>query len=453
MTEGKEWKLILLFTLPIMAGQFLQQLYSAVDGIVVGNFVGQDALSAVGTCTPVTMVYIAIAIGLSAGCAIVISQYFGAKQMEEMRKAVSTSLILMIGVGVVFSIIAPLVARTVLDKVLAVDPLLLDDAATYLSIYCIGLVLQMTYNGVASILRSLGDSKATLYFLLVSSVVNTVLDLIFVIVFHWGVAGAAIATVIAQALSAVISILYMFKKYEMLRFSRAEFRFHKDMGVLALRLAVPTMLQQLVISCGNLAIQRMVNHFGRDTMAAFTAGLRVEQFAFIPVFGFNIGMATFTGQNMGARRPDRVSRGLKRTVAMSLATCGGISLVLYIFAGPLVGLFGVTGTAMTQGIEYLRFLAPFLLIFCTNMSFSGLLQGAGDVIFTAGNTFLNLGIRVTAAYIMGFLTPIGYSCIWYSLPFGWTVGFFMMLFRYKFGPWRKKAIVHRDEASLEGTES
>ena len=449
MTSGKEWKLILLFTLPIMAGQFLQQLYSAVDGIVVGNFVSEDALAAVGTCTPVTMVYIAVAIGLSAGCSVVIAQYFGARRLEDMRRAVSTSLILMVGVGIVFSVVAPLIAHWVLQSILAVDPLLLPDATTYLTIYCVGLVLQMTYNGVASILRALGDSKATLYFLLVSSVVNTVLDLLFVIVFHWGVAGAAIATVIAQALSAVVSVLYMFKKYETLRFARGEFRFHKDMGAKALRLAIPTMLQQLVISCGNLLIQRMVNFFGRTTMAAFTAGLRVENFAFIPVFGFNIGMATFTGQNIGAGRPDRVSRGLKVTVAMSLITCGVISLFLYIFAGPLVGLFGVSGEAMQQGMEYLRFLAPFLLIFCVNMACAGLLQGAGDVVFTACNTFLNLGIRVTVAYIMGFLTPIGYSCIWYSLPFGWTVGFIMMICRYKFGPWRKKAVVQAEPIQEE----
>ena len=441
MTHGSEWKLILLFTLPIMAGQFLQQLYSAVDGIVVGNFVSEEALAAVGTCTPVTMVYIAIAIGLSAGCSIVISQYFGARQFEDMRRAVSTSLILMVGVGLFFSVLGPLIARWVLDKVLAVDALLLDDAAIYLTIYCVGLVLQMTYNGVASILRSLGDSRATLYFLLVSSVVNTVLDLIFVIVFHWGVAGAAIATVIAQALSAVISLIYMFRKYEILRFSRSEFRFHRDMGLLALRLAVPTMLQQLVISCGNLLIQRMVNHFGKITMAAFTAGLRIENFAFIPVFSFNMGLATFTGQNVGAGRTDRVSRGVKQAVAMSLAACGLVSLLLFLMAGPLVGLFGVSGEAMAQGKEYIRFLAPFLLIFDVYMTCSGSLQGAGDVVFTATNTFLNLIIRCVIAYVMGYLTPIGYHAVWWSLPFGWTLSAILTVLRYRFGPWRKKAVV------------
>ena len=441
MTHGSEWKQLLLFTLPIMAGPLLQQLYSAVDGIVVGNFVSEDALSAVGTCTPVTLMYIAVALGLSSGCAIVVAQYFGAKQTDEMRRAVSTSLILMVGVGAACSVAGPLTARWILGKVLAVDPLLLDDAAIYLIIYCAGLVLQMTYNGVAAVLRSLGDARATLYFLLVSSVGNILLDVLFVVAFHWGVAGAAIATVIAQGVSAVISLIYMFRKYAVLRFSRREFRFHKDMGLLALRLAVPTMLQQLVLSFGNLLIQRMVNHFGRVTMAAFTAGMRIENFAYIPIFSFNASAATFSGQNIGAGKLDRVARGVKVSTAMCLAACAAIGLVLYGFAGPLVGLFGVSGAALGQGVEYLRFLSPFLLVFSVYMTVSGVLQGAGDVVFTASNTLLNLVIRCILAYVMGYLTPIGYRAIWFSLPLGWTISTVLTLVRYRRGPWRKKAVV------------
>ena len=240
MTEGSEWKLILLFTLPLMAGNFLQQLYNAVDGIVVGNFAaaGENALAAVGTCAPITMLFIAVAMGMSTGCSILIAQLHGARQYDEMRKAVATSLILVIAVGLVLSVVGSVVAQWLLTHVLKVSEDILADATAYFAIYCFGLVFQFAYNIVSFILRSLGDSAATLYFLLVSSVTNIVLDLVFVICLHWDVPGVAIATVIAQALSAVVSVIYMFKRYPILRFAKGEFRFHRKQAAQALRLSI-----------------------------------------------------------------------------------------------------------------------------------------------------------------------------------------------------------------------
>lgn len=441
MTEGKVWKLILLFTLPIMAGNFLQQLYNTVDSIIVGNFAanGESALAAVGTCTPVTFLFIAIAMGMSSGASILVAQYFGARQLEDMRRAVSTSLILLTGIGLVFSIVGGIISRWVLLHLLNVQDYLLADATAYFSIYCFGLVFQFIYNIVSSILRALGDSKATLYFLLVSSLTNIVLDLLFVAVFHWDVPGVAIATVIAQALSAVVSVVYMFKKYPALRFARGEFRFHGDMGLLALKLGIPTTLQQCVISFGHIAIQRLVNTF--DITAAYTAGMRTESFVLIPIFGFNVGLATFTGQNIGAQKPERVKQGLRDTMLMSGVSCAVLSVFTYLAAPLLLGLFNLSGENMAYGLEYLHFTAPAYLVFCLYITINGVLQGAGDVVFTAVNTLTSLLIRCVAAYLLAFLTPVGYAAAWVSLPVGWLYSLVLSGVRYRMGGWRNKSVV------------
>ncbi len=451
LTQGKEWKLILLFTLPLMAGNFLQQLYNAVDGIIVGNFAaaGEDALSAVGTCAPVTMLFIAIAMGMSTGCSILIAQLYGAKRYDDMRQAVSTSLILVGAIGLVLSVVGGVVARWLLAHLLNVPDAFLADATAYFSIYCFGLIFQFIYNIVSFILRALGDSSATLYFLLVSSVTNILLDLLFVAVFHWDVPGVAVATVIAQALSAVVSVIYMFKKHAILRFGKGEFRFHKDKGLLALKLGIPTTLQQCVISSGHIAIQRIVNDFA--ITAGYTAAMRVENFVMIPIFSFNVGLATFTGQNVGAGRLDRVSKGFKVTQGMGLAVCAVVAVAAYFFAAPLVGLFGVEGASMATGVSYIRFVSPWFLVFCVYIIANGVLQGSGDVVFTAVNTISSLVLRCVGAYLLAYLTPLGGAAAWMSLPIGWVYSVFLSLGRYKWGPWRKKAVVSAS-ADLEPAE-
>lgn len=449
MTQGKEWKLILRFALPLIAGNMLQQLYNAVDGMVVGNFAanGENALAAVGTCAPVTMIFIAIAIGMSNGCGILISQLYGAKRHDEMRQAVSTSLILVGAIGLAFTVVGSVIAKWVLMHILSVPDSFLDMAVSYFAIYCFGLVFQFIYNIVSFILRSLGDSSATLYFLLVSSVTNIVLDMLFVAVFHWDVPGVAIATVISQAISAVVSVVYMFKKYPVLRFGKGEFRFHKDKGLLALRLGIPSALQQCVVSLGNVAVQRVINGFGLT--AGVTAGLRVENFVSAVVLAFNVSMSTFTGQNVGAGKLERVYRGLRVTRIMGLSICTVAGALVFTFAVPLARLFGVDGAALTTAVTYIRVLAPSMLLFAMYYITTGVLQGSGDVTFVAVNSLISLGIRCIACYSMAYLTSVGGAGVWYSPAVGWTVVMFLAIARYKWGPWRTKAVARANEDSQE----
>jgi putative MATE family efflux protein len=452
MTEGREWRQIFLFTLPIMAGQFLQQLYYTIDSVIVGRFAGntaamcEAALASVGTCSPLIMLYIGIAMGMSSGCSIMVAQYFGAKRVDELRKAVSTSLILIAALGLFFTVFSIGVSGLLLKYMLKVPASYLPNAVLFFQIYSIGIVFQFIYNIAAAILRALGDSKAMLYFLLISSGLNVILDFLFVpsFGFGWGVAGAALATVLAQATSAAASLVYMFKKYEILRFSKSEFRYHKDMGSLALKLGIPTTLQQCVISMGNMFIQRLINDFDVTYVgltAAVTADYRVESFALIPIFSFNIGLATFTGQNIGAGKIKRISKGLLSTELMACLICVLISISIFCFAPFLIGLFGVTDFSLQLGIQYLTYTAKFYLVFCIYIVINGVLQGSGDVMFTAGNTLSSLLIRIIAAYVMAYCTPIGYAAAWFSMPIGWFWSLALAFFRYRFGPWRKKALV------------
>lgn len=440
MTEGKEWKLILMFTLPIMAGNLLQQLYNTVDGIVVGNIVGENALASVGTCNPLTMLFIAIAMGLSTGASILVSQLFGARRMEEMRKSVSTSLILLTALGVVFAIFGILAAELLLDVVLGVQDYLLADAVLYFRIYAIGLIFQFVYNTVSAILRSLGDSKATLVFLLISSVVNVVLDLFAVIVLKWGVAGVAIATVVAQALSCVISVVYMFRAHPELRFARGEFVYDKEMTGLILKFGIPVTAQQCVVSFGHVFIQRVINAF--EITAAYTACMRIENFIMAPIQGFFLGMSTFTGQNLGAKRLDRVKRGIKGTLVMVTVFVIVIGAVVYALAPQLIALFGVEDAAnLATGTTYLHWVALGFILFGWYFAFNGVLQGAGDVGFTFLNSLTGLGLKVIFTYLLAFLTPMGISALWVCQVASWLYSMALSAIRYAVGPWKKKAIV------------
>ncbi|MBO4677298.1 MAG: MATE family efflux transporter [Oscillospiraceae bacterium] len=442
MTTGREGKHILAFALPIMGGLVLQQLYNTVDSVVVGQKLGDIALGAVGTCSALTMFAVSFAVGLTNGSSVIFAQLFGAKQLDKLRRNLSTAFCLLAALGLAISILGFCFARPLL-KALAAPDAILDMASGYFRIYCLGLVFQFVYNVAAGALRSVGDSKATLYFLCISSVVNIVLDLVFVIVFHWGVEGTAIATVIAQGVSAVVSLVYMHRKYEFFRFAKGEFAFDPSCCGQILKLGVPTMVQMCIVSGGNVLIQRVVNDLGTVALAANTAAARIENYMFIPVQSMNNGLATFTGQNVGAGKYDRVLGGRRQARYIIVPTALLISLILWVFAKPLIGLFGVTGESLTLGIQHLRFIAPFFVIFALYMSTAGVLTGSGDVLAAACVTLSVLGVRVAATYIFNYGFHLGFPSLYYANPIGWAFGFIVVWLRFRTGIWKTKAVVKR----------
>ena len=439
MTTGKEWKLILSFTLPLIGGNLLQQIYSLADSLIVGNFAGQNELASVGTSFPITFLLLALATGLTNGVGVMASQFYGAKNADAFRKNLSTACFTLLGAGILITILGILTSRPMLAGLLQTDASILDNALLYLRIYCIGLVFQFAYNTFAAILRSIGDSRSTMYFLLIATVVNIVLDLIFVQ--FWQVAGVAWATVIAQAVSAITAGIYLFRKVELAKFHKGQFRFHTDMFTMSLRLGVPTSIQQCSVGLGMVLMQRLINSFGVDTISAITAAMKLESFAMVPIMMFYMGLSNFTGQNMGAGKLNRIKRGYHQTMVMALITCAGIILLL-IFAGPYaIGLFHMNEAATAIGSEYLRTLAWFFLIFCVMYITNGVLQGSGDVAYPTAGSMTSLVVRVIVANIMATFPTIGYRSIFYSIPIGWVCGTAIVFIRYLTGKWKTKGVV------------
>ena len=442
MTVGSEWKKILLFALPIMAGQFLQQLYNTVDGIVVGNFVSEAALGAVGACTTLALLFLAFSTGFGNGCGIMISQLFGAGRMDQVKRAVATGMILMSAMGALTMVIGWFGAEWLVVHLLNIqDPHLIDLSVSYFSIYALGLVFTFLYNCIASILRAVGDSKATLYFLCVSATMNLVLDILFVAVFRMGVAGAAVATVISQIACVAVCLVYMFVKYPMFRFGKGEFRFDPALGKLCLELGVPMSLQMAIVSCGNLLMQRLVNYFGETTMAAFTCGLRIENYCMVPAMGFNSAMSMFTGQNIGAGRPDRIQRGWKAAVTMAVLVTFVIAAALFAGAYPMSALFGVDGEAQLQAVDYIRFVSFMMLIFAVYLTTNGVVQGCGDALYASMCSLSTLGVRVALAYTLVFFFDFDYHVLWRCIPIGWLLAMTLALHYFLTGKWKHKSVI------------
>ena len=448
MTVGSEWKEILIFSLPIMAGQFLQQLYNTVDSIVVSHYGGATAeisnamFAAVGSCTSLIFLFLAISLGLSNGGGVLVAQLYGAKRENELRRAASTLLITQAVFGTALAIFGSVGAELLVVGLMRVT----DEgsrlyAIEYFAIYAVGLIFQYVYNAVAGILRAVGDSKASMYFLIVSAVLNTILDLWFVISFGWGVVGVAVATVIAQAVCAAFSIFYMVKRYPIFRFKRKEFVFDKDKFKLCLKLGIPAIIQQAVVSLGNVFIQRLVNSFGQVTMSAFNAGNRMESYALIPIFGMNSAVASFTGQNVGAEKYDRVKRGWKYGTIMSCASSVAVALLLYILAPDFARLFSLTGESYNQAIEYQRFMSYCVVLFAAYMPTTGLLQGSGDAVWASMTSFVTLALRVAVSYLMVYSLDVGYASCWLNMPFGWALGIIISWPRYFSGRWMTKRVV------------
>ena len=434
LTRGTPWKLIVQFALPIMAGNLLQQLYNTADTIIVGNFNGKQALSAVGACASLTVLFTALAIGFSIGAGVLISQYFGASREQELRQYAATAIVLMLAMGLLMSLIGVCSARFLLARALGTPEALLPLTLLYFRIYAAGLVFQFGYNIAAALLRALGDSKATLYFLLVSSVLNVLLDLAFVAGLGMGVAGAAIATVISQIASCVIGFAYMHRRYALLRFSLRELRMDLKTAGRILQVGAPMAIQQSIVSCGFLFLQRLVNYYGESMIASYTVASRMENILMNT-------MATFAGQNMGAQRPDRVSKGLGQGVLVSL----GMTLILCLaqIAGiPLIiRAFQLDAGAADICRLHLFSSAVAIPIFAVYFPANGMCQGVGEGFHATFYALLALGLRVVFAYALHKTSLFGYTAIWWSQAMSWTITLVVCYVHFFRGKWKDKSLI------------
>ena len=437
LTQGAPWKGILSFMIPVLLGLLLQQLYNTVDTIIVGNFAGESPLAAVGACGVLTMAFLALANGFSAGACILIAQLFGADKKDDMRRQASSSLLVMLAMGVLATAVGIIISRFTLEHILATPESLIPMADTYFKIYAAGLIFQFGYNIVAAILRGIGDSKATLYFLMVASVVNVVLDIIFVYSMDMGVAGAAIATDIAQALSCVVGIIYMMKKYPMFRWKLNEFTFEWQLAKQTLKTGFPMALQQFIVSFGFVFIQRAVNSYGEAMTASFSVAQKVETYMMLPASALMTTQGTYTGQNIGANRLDRVMTGAKQTVLISEIISFCILTVVIIFAKPIVSAFGLGPEAVGYCTAHVRFVALCLPLYVSYFPLLGLFQGANNALFSTFVATGALTIRVASTYLFQGIPGVGYHMIWWNTLFGWGLGFVISWTHFLRGKWQK----------------
>ncbi len=439
MTEGAPWKHTLRFALPVLAGSLLQQLYNTVDTIIVGNFAGEAALSAVGTTGSFTFLFLAVAMGFSTGNSIVVAQNYGAGEEQKVRANASTGILLLMGLGVLSAIIGILVAQPAFRYLVNVPEGFLDLTVLYFRIYAVGLIFQFGYNIFSYILRAVGDSAATLYFLLISSVLNIGLDLLFVAGFHWGVAGAAVATDLSQAVSFVAAYIYMTRKYPVFRFRWNEYTWDSRLAVKTIRIGFPVALQLIVVSFGLTFIQRAVNGFGQAMTASFTVGQRIEMYLNLPCSAFHSTLATYTGQNIGAGKIDRVRLGVRQTLLISLGFTLSICALVWIFAGNIVQLFGLSDLAAEYCLAHLRAVSIVNIILSMYIPLFGVFQGANHSGIPTIVATGALGMRVLSTYLFRYSAFFGYTIIWWNGLFGFSVGFLISWTYYLSNRWKKGA--------------
>ena len=437
MTEGASWKHILRFALPVLAGAVLQQLYNTVDAIIVGNFAGEASLSAIGTTGSFVFFFLAFAMGLSSGNGVVIAQHYGADDRKMVRENASTGMILLVGAGIIFAILGILIARPAYQFLIHVPADIIDKTVLYFRIYAVGLIFQFAYNSFAAILRSIGDSAATLYFLLIASLMNIGLDLLFVAVFHWDVAVAAVATVISQLASCIAAYLYMTKKYPIFRFKLREFTWNNMHALKTVKVGFPIALQLMIVSIGITAIQRAVNEFGQSMMASYTAGHRIEMYLGLPPNAFMTTMATYTGQNIGAGKMDRVRTGVWQSVLFSFSMTLVFSAIVFFFSNSIAGLFGLSDQALEYCRAHLQTIAFINIILSLYIPLFGLFQGANHSGFPTIVASVALGVRVLVTYLFRYSDFLGYSVIWWNGVFGFSMGFLVSWIYYLSGRWKK----------------
>ena len=443
LTTGREGKLIFQFAAPMLLGNVFQQLFSVVDSIIVGKFVGKEALAAVGASFPVIFIMVSLIIGLVMGTTVVISQYFGAKDFVKVKRAIDTMYIYTAIAGIVTTVIGLIISEPLL-RLLGLPEEIMPQALQYLRIYLSGNVIFFGFNGTSAVLRGLGDSKTPLYFLIIATVANILLVILFVAHFQWGVAGAAYATLIANGLAFVLAIIWLNKTHKLIRIALGGLHFDRETFRQSVGIGLPTGIQQTLVALGALALLGIVNKFGTDVIAGFSVASRLDSLAMIPAMSFSQALSTFVGQNIGANKPERIRSGLIATVRMSGIVTIITSLVIVFTGHILMSLFTNDAEVVRLGDQYLTIVSSFYIMFTFMFIYTGLMRGAGDALVPMFISLLSLWlIRIPLAWILS--GKIGAAGIWWSIPAGWFIGLILSFIYYKSGRWKKKSVVKYDE--------
>lgn len=444
MTEGSIWKKILLFSIPLILGNLFQQLYNTVDSIIVGNYIGSEALAAVGSSGSLINLLIGFCIGASAGAGVVISQFYGAQNKEGVRKAVHTTMAIAIAAGVILTV-AGILLSPVLLRAMGTPKEVFSQSVIYLQVYFGGILFSITYNMAAGILNAVGNSRRSLIYLMIAAISNIFLDLLFVVVLKMGIIGAALATDISQLLSAVFIIAFMTRTKEMYHLRIRDIRFYDHLLGKILKVGLPTGIQNIVISFSNIIVQSSVNSFGAVAMAGFAAYIKIDGFNILPVLSFSMAATTFAGQNIGAGRYDRVKKGMYVSIAMGIIYTVTIGILLLIFAPQVIGVFTSNPEVVGYGTFIMKYFCPFYWMLGILHVLAGTLRGTGRtlepmlIFLFSLCLFRVIWIGATMAVSHDFgRVMIGY-------PMSWAVGMIMIVLYTWKAKWMPQSYYEKKE--------
>ncbi|CCL34268.1 MATE family efflux transporter [Clostridioides difficile] len=440
LTTGHEGKSIFFFAMPMLIGSLFQQLYNTADSIIVGRFIGKEAMAAVSGANPIMFLLVAALMGVSLGFSILVSQFYGSGDLKKVKATIDTTYILLFIGSILISILGIVFGGPML-KLMNTPESVFAQSKLYLTIIFSGILFSAGYNSVSAILRGLGDSVTPLYFLIIATILNIVLDLTFIVVLRMGVEGVALATIMAQAVSFIISIIYLNKKHEVLKFKIKGIVYDNKIFKDGLRLGLPSGVQQMLFSIGNMTLQFLVNSYGTSAMAAFGAGLRIENFISLPIMNLGSAVSTFVAQNIGAGENERVKKGIRESIKMTLVLAVTVITLILLFRENLIALFNTDKDVIKIGSSYLFIIGPFFLFIGTSFVLSSAMKGAGDSMFALISSIVSLWLgRLPASYMLSKF--FGTDGIWMGIPFGWTLGLIVTVIYYKKGYWKTKAIVN-----------
>ncbi len=443
LTEGNSGKLILQFAVPMLIGNVFQQMYNIIDSIVVGRYVGKEALAAVGASFPLIFMLVSFVIGISMGSTIMIAQYFGAKDLRNVKRTMDTMYVFLFFASIALTVLGILLSTPIFRLINLPDDVM-PQAVTYFNIYLTGMVFFFGFNGISAVLRGLGDSKTPLYFLIISTIMNGILAVLFVGVFKWGVAGSAWATVIAQAGAFITGIIYLNRTHEIVQLKSWRLEFDRKLFKTSLKIGLPQGLQQTFVSIGMLAVIRFVNGFGTNAIAAYSVAGRIDSLAGMPAMNFAVALSTFVGQNLGANKPERVKQGLNATLNMSAALALATSIVVILLRKPLMLIFTSDQAVVELGAQYLIIVASAYLLFSTMFVVGGVMRGAGDTLIPMFISLLSLWlVRIPFTWFLSH--KMGVTGIWWAIPISWAIGVTLSYLYYLKGNWRKKTVVRYSE--------
>lgn len=440
MTEGSILKTILVFSIPLILGNLLQQMYNTVDSIIVGNYVGKNALAAVGSSSPLIFLLIAFGQGISVGSGVIVSQAIGANNKKDIQLSVHTSLAISVILGVILSVLGFIFTPQLL-KMMNTPAEVMVESVKYLRLYSIGLVFNIIYNMEAGILNSVGNSKRSLLYLGIASSINIVLDLIFIRGLGWGVEGAAIATNISQAIAFIVTLIYLMRVNANYKVTLSKIKMHKSVAKRLIKVGLPTGVQNMMISLSNVLIQSSINVFGPIAMAGFSAYLKIDGFNILPVLSFSMASTTFTGQNYGAGKMDRVKKGMWLTLVMSIIYTILTGVLLLEFDNQVIRLFSQEKDVIEAGVRAMKYFCPFYMLLGILHSLAGTVRGLGKTVPPMIIIFISLCLfRVICILYVIPMTSIDYVYVLY--PISWLIGAILMVAYFiKSKPFKKKTTI------------